>query len=395
MKMMNKKFPSTIISQDQLHALSLKAMENINQLLDCLGITDLKQIGNKMVGPCPIHQGDKFNAFNLYVDGDSYVGNFKCRTQQCEKAFKSSIIGFVRGVLSHNKYGWTGPGDKVASFKETVDFISSCLKQDINALAINMPELEKNQFVRQIDALNKPRRLNRDMTREQFRASVQIPATYFIQRGYTSKILDEFDVGLCTDPRDIAMYNRVVVPIYDDEYEYTIGKTARSIFEKCNICKTWHNPKYDCPRPEEAYKCCKWRHQYGFKKEDNLYNFWRARHNISTTKVVILTESPGNVWRLEEAGIKNSVALFGAELSKGQKQLLDRSGCLTIIIAMDNDDAGNKCAEEIKKMCKDSYTIHTFSSAPKNDLGEYTVEEIKNSILFFLNETCIKEWTQL
>ena len=43
-------------------------------------------------------------------------------------------------------------------------------------------------------------------------------------------------------------------------------------------------------------------------------------------------------------------------------------------------------------MCKDSYTIHTFSSAPRNDLGEYTAEEIKNSILYAVNQTCIKEW---
>jgi len=383
------------LSQDQLHALSVKAMEHIDDLLQCLGIGDLKQIGNKYVGPCPIHGGDKYNALNLYLSGDTYAGNWKCRTNQCHKHFISSIIGFVRGVLSRNQYGWTGPGEKMASFQEAIDFVIACLKQDINALTINTPELEKNQFVRQIENLNKPRKLNRDMTRDQFRASIQIPAQYFIERGYTSEILNTYDVGLCTDPRDIAMYNRVVVPIYDDEYEYTIGKTARSIFEKCSTCKTWHNPKYDCPRPEEAYKHSKWRHQYGFKKEDNLYNFWRARHNISTSRVAILTESPGNVWRLEEAGITNSVALFGAEFTKGQKQLLDRSGCLTIIIAMDNDDAGNRCVEEIQKMCKDSYTIHKFSSAPRNDLGEYTVSEIRNSVLFFLNETCIREWQKL
>lgn len=393
MTTMMKKSHSTI-SQDQLHALSLKAVEHIDDLFICLGISNLKLVHNKYTGPCPIHGGDKFNAFNLYNEGESYSGNWKCRTQQCEKMFKASIIGFVRGVLSHNKYGWTGPGDKVASFSETIDFITSCLKQDINSLEIDLPELEKNQFVRQIDALNKKRKLIKDLPRDKFRQTIQIPANYFINRGYTKEILDTYDVGLCIDPRNM-LYNRVVVPIYDDEYQYTIGTTSRSIFEICKICKTWHNPKYECPRPEEMYKCCKWRHSYGFKKEDHLYNYWRSRYNISKSKVAILTESPGNVWRLEETGINNSIATFGASFSCMQKQLLDHSGCLTLILAMDNDDAGKRCEEEIKKMCGNSYTIHTFSSAPKNDIGEFTIDELKNSELFLLNEKCIKNWERL
>ena len=53
------------LSQDQLHVLSVKAMEHIEDLLSCLNISDLKQIGNKYVGPCPIHGGDKYNALNL------------------------------------------------------------------------------------------------------------------------------------------------------------------------------------------------------------------------------------------------------------------------------------------------------------------------------------------
>ena len=55
---------------------------------------------------CPIHQGDNSSALNLYIEGDSYRANWKCRTHQCEKTFKGSILGFTRGLLSYQKYNW-------------------------------------------------------------------------------------------------------------------------------------------------------------------------------------------------------------------------------------------------------------------------------------------------
>ena len=38
------------------------------------------------------------------------------------------------------------------------------------------------------------------------------------------------------------MYGRVVVPIYDDNYEYVVGVAGRSIFE-IHTCGMYHNPK--------------------------------------------------------------------------------------------------------------------------------------------------------
>jgi len=381
---------STQINQQQLNALSIKIMERFEEIQECLHI-NLQKTNRMWVGPCPIHGGDKGNALNIYHTGESYVGNWKCRTNQCEKSFIGSIIGFIRGTLSHLKYEWSGPGDKTATFQETLDFISRCLNEDYTNIDIDFAALEKSKFIREVALLNRgSRKITNGITRSQFRDSLLIPAKYFINRGFHQDILDKYDVGLCADPKDINHFNRIVVPIYDDKHNYIIADTSRSIYEKCDKCGTWHNPKIFCPREENTYKYAKWKHTYGFKKEEYFYNYWFAKEHIQQNKVAILTESPGNIWRLEEAGIPVGLATFGASFSDGQQHLLSSSGAMTIIIAMDNDDAGQKCAVEVDKACSNTYNIYNFVPT-KNDLGDMSVQEIRDTILP-LYLSCVKHW---
>ncbi|NDC95151.1 hypothetical protein EB077_07590, partial [bacterium] len=116
MKTMRK---SRLNNQDKLKVVCDDLCNNISDLLDVL---DLKySINAKMVSMCcPIHGGDNPSAINLYYTGDYYRGNWKCRTHNCEEIFKGSIIGFVRGVISSQKYGWAKDGDEACSFDEAV-----------------------------------------------------------------------------------------------------------------------------------------------------------------------------------------------------------------------------------------------------------------------------------
>lgn len=86
--------------QYQLKELSYLVCDNIEDLFSVLNISSYKISGNMISMSCPIHGGDNDSALNLYHEGDSYRGNWKCRTHQCEQVFKSSIIGFIRGCLS-------------------------------------------------------------------------------------------------------------------------------------------------------------------------------------------------------------------------------------------------------------------------------------------------------
>lgn len=380
---------STMLNQQQLNVLSGKIMEKFDSLTQCLGIS-LDKGKNKYTGACPVHGGDKFNALNLYHSGDSYIGNWKCRTNGCEKHFKSSIIGFVRGVLSHKKYNWTGPGDNQVSFKETLDYISSCLKEDYSNIEIDYELLEKNQFVKQVGIIQ--RKINKspsNLTREKVRANLIIPSEYFIKRGFTSAILDKYDVGLNNNSYDVD-YDRITVPIYDDDHKFVIASTSRSVFEKCPDCGTWHSPKIKCPHNEYAWKFSKWKHTAGFPRDKHCYNFWYAQEYIKQSKVAIITESPGNVWRLEEAGIHTGLATYGATISDGQIDVINRTGALTLLVIMDNDDAGKRCAEEIKQCLSNTYKIEIYTPS-KNDIAEMSIEEVRNEILP-IYKNLVLEW---
>ncbi len=367
-------------NQKQLKVVCDRLCDNIDDLLEYLGVSsDIRQNGKMLVGRCPIHDGDNTTAFNIYPEGDHYRGNWKCRTHNCEKVFRSSIIGFIRGVLSHKKYGWSKSGDQTVSFQDTVEFVENFLDNKIDDIQINKTEVEKAKFANIIsNIIPNSDKMVRTVKRSHVRKTLQIPAEYFIGRGFSKEILDKYDVGLCTN-KTKEMFGRVVAPIYDNDYKYLVGCTARSVWEKCPHCGSYHDPGLSCPSDSDRWKYSKWKHNYEFKSQNHLYNFWFAKQHILESTKVILVESPGNVWRLEEAGIHNSVGMFGSSLSDRQKIILDGSGAMHIIVLTDNDEAGNKAAEAIKDKCKNTYKV-TRINISKADVAEMSVKEIEQEI---------------
>jgi len=375
--MKNKSYLS--YNQFQLKHLSDVLCDDITNLLEALGVDLYKDFGKMIAMSCPVHGGDNESAFNLYHQGEHYRGNWKCRTHKCEETFKGSIIGFIRGCISHSKYGWQKPGDEMCSFQEALQFATDFTKQDLKSIKISKKAKEKNSFINSVRYIkNTNSSILNKVNRSFIRQNLSIPSEYFVSRGFSSEILQKYDIGECTNP-DKEMYNRAVAPIYDNDHKYMIGCTGRSIFEKCENCKGFHEVSVVCPSKEEAWKYSKWKHSYKFKSEEHLYNFWFAKDSIKESSTVILVESPGNVWRLEEAGIHNSVAIFGSSLSDRQKMILDTSGAMTIFTLMDNDDAGIKAENQIINKCEKTYNIKKI---PFNypDIGSMTIAQIQQEI---------------
>lgn len=374
--MTKKKYPS--IDQAKLKVLCDDLCDNIETLLNTFGI-DYKTNSKMISMSCPIHGGDNPSALNLYPDGDRYRGNWKCRTHNCEQEFKSSVIGFVRGIISNQKYGWSEPGDPSCSFNEALDYVQAFLNKDLSSIKISKTEKEKKNFTNIVNYINaKSEKSESRITRNQIIKAINIPAQYYVDRNYSTEILNKYDVGLCDNPIK-PMYKKVVVPIYDNDYKYMVGCTGRSIFEKCAKCSSYHEPNSACPDEDKKWFFPKWKHSADFKSQNYLYNFWFAKDHIYETGIAIIVESPGNVWRLEENGIHNSVGMFGSSLSDRQKILLDSSGAMTLIVLTDNDDAGKKAAQQITNKCQNTYRIF-IPKISKNDVGEMTPEEINNEI---------------
>lgn len=358
----------------KLFALCLRVTENIEELFCALDI-HLRRSRKMYTSTCEVHGGDNTTALNVYHYGDKCIGNWTCRTHGCHTHFPNNIIGFTQGVLSHQKYDWQESGDKEVSFEEAVNYLLKLFNFDLNNIKIDFGKIEKNTFVNMVRSLKMPEVKNL-MTRNKIRSRLVVPADYYIKRGYSPLILDKYDIGLCTKNGKM-MTDRVVVPVYDSTYKYMIGCLGRSIFEKCPKCGTYHNPIKECPVKETKYLFGKWKNSKDFLSHSCLYNYWFAKEHIKKSRAAILVESVGNVLKLEEAGIKNSVGIFGTELSTEQRMILDSSGALSLILIMDNDKAGKIAAEKITQQCEKIYNVITITP-PANDIGEMNIKDIQD-----------------
>ena len=123
----------------------------------------------------------------------------------------------------------------------------------------------------------------------------------------------------------------------------------------------------------------KWLNQEGFSKANFLYNYGKAIKHIQNCKTVILVEGQGDVIRLWEAGIFNSVGMFGSKLSDAQEFLIQKTGACNIVVLADNDNAGALCIKDVKSKLGSLFNISTANYESK-DIGEMSVSQI-NEVL--------------
>jgi hypothetical protein len=374
---------SRFIDPERLNILNEQIADNIQIFFEYFDYEEYTQSGNKITGSCPVHGGDHPSGFNMWVDGHSFKGNWKCRSHGCESKWFPSALGFVRGCLSRMQNG------KEISLYDAASFASGLLNQDLSDIKVDRTRVEKKQYQKLVSYFNeKPMDCGNKLNREQVKRGLQIPSQYFLGRGYSRSILERYDVGDCY-ARGKEMYLRAVAPIYDDSGECMVGCSGRSFYDKCGKCKMHHHPDSDCPSKEYYAIYCKWKHQKGFRAENWLYNIWEAKDIILETGWAILVESPGNVWRLEEFGIQGSLGMFSTTLTPNQRLVLDASGALNVLIVPDNGEAGMKGAMELAKSLENRYNTDILDPFWDDDVGSITsdntdkknrlIESIKNA----------------
>lgn len=360
----------------------------IEELFDEMGMR-YRQSGEKYISACPVHGGKKLDKFRFWPEG--HTGHsWHCASGNCQAFFPRNIIGLVQGYLSHEKYGWEKKGDETSSWVEAITWLSNWLKIDYSTLKADISKAERQKFAASIELLTKGIEKPKGIcSRSKLRSFLEIPAPYFVERGYSPALLNEFDVGFCSNPKS-EMYNRTVVPIYDDEYKNIIGLLGRTHEPRCETCGMFHHPDLQCPEEWQHATYCKWKVGGNFNDKNHLYNFWQAKSRILSTRSVVVVEGAGDVWRLVSCGIGNVVGLFGSELSEPQLIKLECSGATSIICLTDNDDAGNAAYEQLRERCWFASEI----SRPKfegHDVGGLTEEFIVNSGLKRFIESKIRK----
>lgn len=353
-----------------LSVLSLALLEKFDDLIEHFGL-DLRQDSFMYFGTCPIHNGNNATAFNLYKDGDTSPGYWCCWTKHCERKYKATPIGFVRGMLSKE--------NPQISFKETIDWICDFVGQSINNIKIDENQAEQRGFVSTARKLSKETSNNtKGVPRLDVRSRLEIPARFFLERQFSPEVLDRFDVGYCADLSK-PMGGRVVVPVYDDSRLQMVACSGRTIYSKCLKCGYFHNGT-PCPF-KDAYrniKFCKWRHSGQINSY--LYNYWNARPYIKKTQTVVVVEGPSDVWRLVEFGVENVVALTGNTLSDRQQIIIEMSGAANVVDLLDNDPAG----QEGSKQLEEKLGLYTRIVKPvysSKDAGDLTKNQFEQEIL--------------
>ena len=337
------------INNQQILKLSNQLFTKLPQLLKYFNI-DYIEYPNRFAFACPIHGGDNTEACTIFTDGNTAKGNWNCWTNHCEEDFSRNLFGFIRGVLSNKRAS-------TVSIIDTINFCLEFLDLDISELNL-LQDVESNNAIKLLDIFNRePEREPSKVDREVILETIQIPAEYYINRGYTTDILTKFDIGLC-NKKNKPMSGRVVVPIYDEGYNY-IGCIGRSCYENMQP---------------------KWLHSKGFRKSSYLYGLNMAKEKILETATAVLVEGQGDVWRMHEAGVENTVGIFGASLSDDQLVLLEQSGALSLVILTDYDDAGHRAAEQIMKKCGRRFNYYRPNISEK-DVGDMSVDQIKTEIL--------------
>ncbi len=345
------------MNKQEIKILKEHASSRILELLDTLEMTYFSN-NFEIRSVCPIHHGDNCVAWSWSF----YHSSWKCWTRSCHYEWGTDVIGLVKGV-------------KQCSFKEAIDFLSKFVRKPISAstgeLSGRAPALILNE-----KSVTKKIPLCEVISR------MKLDDQYYVNRGLSLETIQRYNIGICNN-RQKKFYKRAVIPVLHEDGHHVVGFTARSIFEQCDKCKGYHDPDYQyCPRKPQTFS--KWKHSVGFARNDFLYNYWFSKHHIRKLKTAILVEGPGDCFALEQAGIHNSVGLFGLSISSKQKSLLQKVNAVHVILCMDNDDAGRKASAVLTDKLSHYFKVSTTLLCAK-DIGEMEPKAIRSSLCCPIN----------
>jgi 5S rRNA maturation endonuclease (ribonuclease M5) len=361
------------LSQPLVNQITNECCDAIEDLLNDLNVQYNKGY-KRIFGPCPIHGGDNPTSWNLYPEGESVRGYWNCYTHHCEDKWKSTLVGFVHAIISEK--------NKESKWTDAISWMIRFLgyKSELDVKLPSRANLERQRFNNISRRLNgtENSRDNKTWTTEFFRKNFEVPSPYFLSRKYSKEILSRYNIG------DSERTNRAVVPVYDEGGINIVGMLGRTKKPKCNDCGFYHWKSEKCPDSIiDKNNSTKWKNS--FEASNHLYNMWNARDEIIKSGTAVIVEGPGDVWRLEEAGIKNSVALFGVDITEEQLGILESSWCTNIVLCLDNDEPGKAATKVLQGRLRRMYRIYV-PSIKSEDVGSMTKEEIKNCIFPIINE---------
>lgn len=338
--------------------------DNLDEFLDYFEV-DYRKYKNTYQCVCPFHEdAQKMGGYVIYKNSNHTV--HLCLTE-CPKNTRKDGVTFIHKLLNRST---------VTSYEEAIKFVYEFLNEEFTDewKVKGEKNSEKDVFTAAFADSDEVIRKEYNISREQIRAKLLIPATYYLNRGFSADILNDYDVGLCIN-KTSKYYGRVIIPCYNESGDKYIGCTARSVYERCEKCKHHHDPAKWCPTSDyDKWKTKKWLHD-NISPRETVFNIWKSQNEIRKTRKAILCEGPGDCIKLASLGVTNSLAVFGNSLKEGQIQLLDSLGVMDLIVLLDNDKAGLAMGQQIKEDCGKFYRLYFPKLKGVKDAGDLQTDK--------------------
>lgn len=320
----------------------LKELVTIVMILDRYGITEhLKQHGDELRGPCPLHHGEGQRTFHANTTKNA----FHCFS--CGK--KGNILDFVAA-----KEGCSiqGASILIADWFQlnTADSIQNA------ALTTSPRKPGPSAHVKAEPLANiKPEDRNKPL---EFTLRIDQGHPYGFERGLTAETINTFGSGLCLSKGMFA--GRYVIPIHD-EIGRLVAYAGRSLDDKTD-------PKYLFPPSEK-----------GFFKSDLVFNLHRVLKLASANSPVYVVESFFSTMHFHQAGFP-CVGLMGSFLSPTQEELLVQNFTRLVMI-FDGDPAGRKCTQDcLHRLARRCFVlVHDLADGEQPD--HFPLEIIKERFI--------------
>jgi len=317
------------------------AAAKIHEILDDLGV-EYRDRYHSLTGPCPVHGSSRHDSWSWHVDR----GIWSCFSRNCHMKYDADIFGLVKALKSY-------------SFLEAIEYVKRFVNLDISPEELKQirDERQNREFVVKARRTKSKKKI----FPETCLSSLQYHGYLEEERGFSRRIVEEYHVGVGKSTGKY-MSDRIVFPIRSIGGGI-VGFTGRTLHDD------W-----------KARSIPKWLHSRDYDAKHNLFNIDRAKDAITLLGEAIICEGPLDVLRLEDAGVRNSVAVLGKTLYNEQMQILMNVQAFKLRLALDNDAAGISGMHAAVKTAKNFFDVEVVNLPEgRNDIGDLTIEEIREA----------------
>ena len=184
--------------------------------------------------------------------------------------------------------------------------------------------------------------------------SGKVAPEYLLERGFTKDTLREFQVGW-----DSNLY-RATIPVFD-RLNNLQGFIGRAVVER------------DSTMYESLYGNTEKYHIYPPVKKSTI--LFPVNKLVETQEVILVEGTLDCLW-MWQCGFKNTLSIITSTLHEYQVNLLEKLGIKSIVLALDNDDAGKRGIEKALKLLKGKFIVYGVDYVYK-DPCDHSKEELE------------------